>query len=97
MQNYKEELLTQISRNSNDKEQAKRNSYLKGDTAIPFSDTYNPDFDRMQNQFKKYLLKEKVMQTTSRPEDFSGNPMKRNNHSVTVSLHKILFYRIVDL
>jgi hypothetical protein len=71
-------------RNFNDREHARKNSYLKGDTAIPFSDTYNPDFDRMQTQFKKYLLKEKIMQSSARPEDFSGDPMKRKDQSNTV-------------
>lgn len=54
LQNHKEELQKQIARNFQKRVEEKMNSYLKGDTSIPISDTYNPDFDRMQKQFKKF-------------------------------------------
>lgn len=52
------------------------NSYLKGDTSIPISDTYNDDFDRMQRQFFKYLAKEKSMERSNSPSNFAGDPLK---------------------
>jgi hypothetical protein len=52
------------------------NSYLKGDTSIPISDTYNDDFDRMQRQFFKYLAKERSMESSSSPNNFAGDPLK---------------------
>lgn len=76
---YKNELLRQIANKHKDRQQEKSNSYIKGDTSIPISDTYNEDFMRMQKQFNKYLVKEKSMESSNDPLNFAGDPLKKKD------------------
>jgi len=58
LRNYKEELQKQIARKAEDEKQNKIMDKIKGAGSIPFSDTYNDDFERMFKQFNKYLQKD---------------------------------------
>lgn len=86
LQNHKTELQKQIERNYRNRVQEKANSYLKGDTSIPISDTYNYDFDRMQKQFMKYLHKEQAMANLTM-DRFAGDPLKTKDHDFKVLIY----------
>ena len=54
----------------------------KAETTFP--NAYNQDFDRMHKQFNKYLQKESIMQSSSNPSNFEGDPMKQKDPSISV-------------
>ena len=99
LKDHQDVLLTQIQNKYEDRKQQKINRLIKGDPYISIAESYNPDFDRMQKQFRKYFANENNIQKNIHVEDFIGDPMKRRDYDMAVSYLKLLkiMYRMIDL